>query len=1070
MPEPKKFRLVTKPSNGTRALLPYLVLALGLCFTGLVSYYVFILAQDQDRTRFQNSVQQIDNRIKAKIQTSIALLRAGTGLFAASDDVSEEEFNRFVDQIELQKNYPGIQGIGFSRKFRPDEVPGLVAKMERLGFIDFKVWPESHRTEYHAIVYLQPLDARNRLAMGFDMFTEPVRREAMELARDSGSPTASGRVVLVQESKSDTKQAGFLIYAPVYQNSASISTPDERRRSLIGFVYSPYRLGDFLSTITSDRNFDVAFLAYDGDNPSPDTLLYASDAAANRMSRPDFTTTTTLEVAGRRWTIAHETRDTFAMSSNRSFLPYTIATGILLSLLFFWVTRAQVHARASAEAATREVLESEATIRQTLSQREIAEDALRESEERYRELVENAKDIVYVVDLEGRITSINQAAQEITEYSTDQLLHINFKDILTEDSLLTGQRMLEADSIGPDRTNYEIEIVSKNGRIVTLETSTKLVYKDGKPFGIQGIARDISSRRRAEEALREADQRALTEYERLLQRISSLAQVLGTGRELVAIFRALRDFTRVSVPSDGFFVSLYDPVRDVRTACYAWGDNQEVDVSTLPPMPVTSDGPNSRAVRTGQIIITDDYMRATRGHPGVVIGPENYLRPQSSMAIPMSVMGRIIGTIEVQSYAPFAYKQEHVTAMSMAANLTAVAVDNVRLLQKESSAREAAEASNRLKDEFLATVSHELRTPLTAILGWSRLLQTGSLDDSVSRRAVETIWRNAKSQAQIVDDILDVSRIITGNLYLDLQPVEVAPVIESAINVVRPTADAKGIRIDAEFASIPAIVSGDANRLQQVIWNLLSNAIKFTNVGGHVRVLLQRKESTAEITVMDTGRGISPDFLPFVFDRFRQADSTTTRQHGGLGLGLAIARHLVEIHGGTIRAASAGDQKGATFTVALPLIAARSRNLAVAPAKLQPMDQSRQILSGVRILLVDDDADTLELMTTALASRQASVTAVASADEAIRAITNSKPDVLISDIAMPEEDGYGLIARVRSLDDSDAQPIPAVAITAYAKEEDKQRVLSSGYQIYLAKPVEVSELVSVVAKAAKREF
>jgi CheY-like chemotaxis protein len=402
-------------------------------------------------------------------------------------------------------------------------------------------------------------------------------------------------------------------------------------------------------------------------------------------------------------------------------------------------------------------------------------------------------------------------------------------------------------------------------------------------------------------------------------------------------------------------------------------------------------------------------------------------------------MGRIIGTIEVQSYRSNVYRPEHVTGMSMAANLTAVAIENVRLLKLERTARQAAEESNRLKDEFLATVSHELRTPLTAILGWSRLLEDGSLEDGVRHQAIETICRNAKAQAQIVDDILDVSRIITGNLYLDLQPLELAPVVKNAINVVRPTADAKGIRIDAHLDATPAMVSGDANRLQQVIWNLLSNAVKFTDNGGRVVVKLSQVGSTVRIIVSDTGQGISREFMPYVFDRFRQADSTTTRHHGGLGLGLAM------IESG-VRATPAFSEN-------------REQPAGIA---------SPQLLSGVNVLLVDDDSDTLKLMTTALTRRQATVTAVSSAGEAIQAIQRHRPDVLVSDIAMPGEDGYGLIEKVRLLEN--AENIPAVAITAYAKEEDRERALSAGFQIYLAKPVEVSELISVVARAARRDF
>ena len=408
--------------------------------------------------------------------------------------------------------------------------------------------------------------------------------------------------------------------------------------------------------------------------------------------------------------------------------------------------------------------------------------------------------------------------------------------------------------------------------------------------------------------------------------------------------------------------------------------------------------------------------------------------------------------------------------MRMAANLTAVAIENVGLLERESSARAAAEDSNRLKDEFLATVSHELRTPLTAILGWSLMLEGGSLQSDMAARAVETIKRNAKAQAQIIDDILDVSRIITGNLYLELQSIELESVLEAAINVVRPTAEAKGIRVHLNLDQGPIAVSGDANRLQQVFWNLLSNAVKFTPSGGQVTVNLRRIDSQVEIEVTDTGQGISAEFLPFVFDRFRQADSTSTRQHGGLGLGLAIARHLIEIHGGAIEARSEGEGKGATLTVRLPSLGSVNASTLPSGVELEPSESHvrlppQGILSGLHVLLVDDDEDTLELLSAALRSRSAEVTAVSSAAQAIDAIKTFRPDVLVSDIAMPGEDGYELIERIIAL--GIAPRIPAIAITAYAKEEDKESALSAGYQRYLSKPVELGEFISAVAEAAR---
>ena len=751
---------------------------------------------------------------------------------------------------------------------------------------------------------------------------------------------------------------------------------------------------------------------------------------------------------------------------DKTFLPYTLSAGVIISLLLYGLANLQTRARAAAESFAHKLQLSESTVRSMLAERARAEKALKESEERYRDLVENANDIVYTMDLNGNLTSINKAAELITGYKRTDLLTKNLGEFITPESLETTRQMLELKLLGEERTNYEMDMRSIDGRTLTLEISSKLMLKDGKPISVQGIARDITSRRRAEETLRQADQLALSTYERLLERVSGLAQTFGTARDLAAIFRALREFTLVSVPCQGLFVSLYDPVRDVRTAVYGWADNVELDTSQLPPMPVTASGPNSRAVRTNQVVITSDYMHETRGHPAVLVGPDNGLRPQSSLAAPMSVMGRVIGTIEVQTYERAAYGEEHATAMRMAANLAAVAIENVRLLERESTARATAEESNRLKDEFLATVSHELRTPLTAILGWSRMLESG-LETEMAARAIETIKRNAKAQAQIIDDILDVSRIITGNLYLELHPIELASVLEGAVNVVRPTAEAKGIQIESNFEREPTVVSGDANRLQQVFWNLLSNAVKFTAAGGKVTLSLRQLDSEVEIEIADTGQGIDPAFLPFVFDRFRQADSTSTRQHGGLGLGLAIARQLTEIHGGSMSAASEGEGKGATFRLRLPLLGSLV-NVNTQPNEVEQNAQPQQaqdVLAGIQVLVVDDDVDTLELLTAALKQRSATVTAVSSAAAAMDSIMASKPHVLISDIAMPGEDGYDLIKKVIALEL--APRIPAIAITAYAKEEDRERALLAGFQRYLSKPVELGEFISAVAEAAQ---
>ncbi|HEY8558827.1 MAG TPA: PAS domain-containing protein [Pyrinomonadaceae bacterium] len=403
-----------------------------------------------------------------------------------------------------------------------------------------------------------------------------------------------------------------------------------------------------------------------------------------------------------------------------------------------------------------------------------------------------------------------------------------------------------------------------------------------------------------------------------------------------------------------------------------------------------------------------------------------------------------------------------------------IEVEREHLLVSEKNARREAENANRLKDDFLATLSHELRTPLSSILGWARMLKEREISEAQTRRAIDTIERNARAQAQLIDDILDVSRIVSGKLRLHVKPVDLASIIETAIEAVRPAADAKNIRLQRVLNS-GAMISGDADRLQQIIWNLLSNAIKFTPKDGRVQVRLERVNSHVELTVADNGQGIDAETLPFIFERFRQSDSSTTRQHGGLGLGLAIVRHLVELHGGTVRAASRGLGQGAVFTVHFPIIPVLSENVSsgdtgeldpAATAPAEPVFGCPPELNDLRILLVDDEPDTRDLLAFVFRRCEALVTEAASVAEALAALEAGQFDVLVSDIGMPERDGYELIKNVRALPPARGGRIPAVALTAYARFEDRLKALSAGFQMHVPKPVEPAELLTIVAGLA----
>jgi PAS domain S-box-containing protein len=399
--------------------------------------------------------------------------------------------------------------------------------------------------------------------------------------------------------------------------------------------------------------------------------------------------------------------------------------------------------------------------------------------------------------------------------------------------------------------------------------------------------------------------------------------------------------------------------------------------------------------------------------------------------------------------------------------------ERAEALEREREARRQAEEANRAKDEFLAVVSHELRTPLNSMLGWARLLRSDKIDAASFERGLETIERNVRSQAQLIDDLLDVSRIVTGKLRLDVQPVEVASCVRAAIDSMRIATEAKRIRLEATLDPTAGPVSGDPDRLQQIAWNLLSNAIKFTPKDGTVRVRVACVDSHVEIVVADSGQGISPEFLPFVFDRFRQADASITRSAGGLGLGLAIVRHLVELHGGSVRAESEGEGRGATFTVTLPLMPIERDGGEIATRAPREVETASSLLecppelAGVKILVVDDEPDAREMLKAMLEGCEAEARTVASAAEALQLLDVWAPDLLVSDIGMPGEDGYALIKRVRERGPARSGNVPAVALTAYARYEDRMRALGSGFQMHVAKPVDPAELLLVIHSLLK---
>lgn len=577
----------------------------------------------------------------------------------------------------------------------------------------------------------------------------------------------------------------------------------------------------------------------------------------------------------------------------------------------------------------------------------------------------------------------------------------------------------------------------------------------GKVEGFVALVSDISQRKQAEAQIRQQTLRsqilaevsqafseALLDYQAVLDTITRrCANVLGDG----CVIRLLSEDGQWLNP-----VAVYHRNSDARTFMqeYLVKTNQKAD-----------EGLHARVLQTNQPLVLPAVSMAElqrRVSPSILPYLERF-QISSIVIAPLRARGRVIGTIGMLRDQPGRpYTADDQVFLQNLADRAALGIDNARLYRE-------AQQANRIKDEFLAVLSHELRSPLNPILGWAKLLQARKLDEATTVAALATIERNAKLQAELIEDLLDVSRILQGKLSLNMVSVDLVSTIQAAIETVRLAAEAKSIQIRTEFDPSVEKILGDAARLQQVVWNLCSNAVKFTPVGGQVEIRLKYSASQAQIIVSDTGKGIAPDFLPHVFDYFRQADSATTRKFGGLGLGLAIVRHLVELHGGTIQAESRGEGKGATFTVQLPLLKS-NENRAIETGKKPPSLAASPLhpLTGLQILIVDDDADTREYLAFLLEQAGAAVTSVASAREAFACLTQSKPDLLLSDIGMPDMDGYMLLRQVRTLPIEQGGNIPAIALTAYAGEINQQQAIAAGFQRHVAKPVEPDELIRTI--------
>jgi PAS domain S-box-containing protein len=713
-----------------------------------------------------------------------------------------------------------------------------------------------------------------------------------------------------------------------------------------------------------------------------------------------------------------------------------------------------------------------------ISDRKQAETALRDSEERLRTLTATIPQLIWTATPDGKVDYLSEQWAVYIGLPPERLYDWNWQQVVHPDDLPNTLRDWERSLQSGEPLEIQHRFRYRTGEWRwQLVRGTPIEDGMGQVTKWVGTCTDIQSEVDIKTALQASEEQSRKilarerHYMNQLQGLTAAALAINSALSVEEVLQVITDRAAAVIGAHQSVTSMTvnQNWAQAINAVYlsdkyaAWRDyDEQTDGSGIYACVCHANRP---------MRMTQAELEAHPRWKGFGDAADKHPPMRGWLAAPLVGRdGHNIGLIQLSDKYVGEFTPSDESILIQLAQMASVAVENARLYEAEQQARSTAEAArgeaqaaNRVKDEFLAVLSHELRSPLNPILGWSKLLQNGKLDEAKTRQALSTIERNAKLQSQLIEDLLDVSRILQGKLSLNASPVNLTTLVRAAIDTVRLAAEAKSIQIETIFAPNMGCISGDATRLQQVVWNLVSNAVKFTPTGGRVEVRLEQVGDRAQLVVSDNGKGISLEFLPYVFDYFRQADSATTRKFGGLGLGLAIVRYLVELHGGTVRADSPGVGLGATFTVKLPLMPIQPEI-----ARQEQSAESSLNLQGIHVLVVDDDRDTREFVAFVLEQAGARVDAAACAGEGFAALTQSKPDILVSDIGMPDIDGYMLLRQIRALSPEQGGQIEAIALTAYAGESDRDLALRSGFQQHLAKPIEPDKLIKAIATLLDR--
>lgn len=933
------WRRIRARASGKAAAV--LVLLAGLAVTALIG------RAEQARLRAASDAAVLEQanalaaRIKQRLVAYEIALRGGASLFAATAYPSRQQWRAYVDALDLADAFPGLRAVGFVAWLVPGQVEAFGNRVRSEGFPDFQVWPAGPRAEISAVVYVEPFDAANLRALGFDMYSEPVRREAMWAARDSAQPTLTGPVALVQDAGA-VHPAALLMYLPVYQYGAAIGTAAQRRAALAGWVYAPFRPADLVAGVGRDAGPPLIVRLFDGRVPEARTLLYGDEPRAAATGAGGGSARVSIEVLGRVWVLeAQAAAEEAGAAPSGSGLPWKpLAGGALVSLLLFAVVWSMATTRDRAHALARTM---------TLALR------------RANEVLDSR-----VRERTADLTAANrQLREEIVE--RERIEHERAEALARERERNAQLRALADASVG-----------------ISLSTdyAARLEYLAERACRIVACSYAV---------IRRAD---------------------GTGPGSIAATLPLPAEER----------------RTLLSASEHWPEGERLEVLPYGAL----DAQDGAAAASGQM-----------------------------MVVPVQV-GRSprIGTLYLLHSGGRRFDDEDALVVHQLVLLVTAAMATADAVESERQARLDAESANRTKDEFLAIVSHELRTPLHAIVGWLNVIEHKGAGGEELRRTLEVIHRNVDAQRALVDDLLDLARIERGKLVLDLEPVRLDALVAAAVESHRQVAEQKHLALHLRIEA-RGEVNGDALRLQQAVGNLLANAVKFTPDGGRVTVSLRREDGAYAIEVLDTGQGIEAGMLAGVFERFRQADSSSRRRQGGLGLGLALVRHIVQSHDGTVAAFSAGPGQGASFTIRLPALEAA-----------QPAAPGAGRAAPARVMVIDDHDDARAALAQWLRDEAFEEVSFGSVDAALGWLERQEcshwPDVVLCDIAMPDRDGYEFLAALRALEARRGRgdaPLPVAALTACAGRDERERALAHGFAAHLAKPATPGRLLRFLVHA-----